>query len=103
MLLLGKSTGPITSMPASLKKAMEILTKNPYPDYIKRDYYYTFGGDGVNFYVIFNIEEGHEAEGVDNILSRMAELGSASEGAAGTLEPIFTIENAFAWWGGQES
>lgn len=103
MKLLGKSVCPVTTMPAAAKKALEILTTNPYPEYITREYLYTFSEDGVIMYVIFDIAPGHETEGVENILSRMAELGSACEGMSGTLEPVFNIEQVFAWWGGGEA
>jgi hypothetical protein len=103
MKLMGRAIGPTTAMPAIVKKAMEILTNNPYPEYITRDYLYTFSEDGVVMYVIYDIAPGHEAEGLENILSRMAELGSAAEGIGGTLEPVFTMEQVFTWWGGKEA
>ena len=55
MLLLGIATFPGTSAVDFARKVVEIVTTNPYPDYIKRNYYFKFGGDGGTLYTIFYI------------------------------------------------
>jgi hypothetical protein len=95
MLLMGIITFPGTSAATYAKKVIEIVTTDPYPEYIKRNYYTAFSGDGIKGYVVFDIEQGKEQESLLNIMNRMVKLSSI-EGVNCILEPLFTAEEAFA-------
>ena len=95
MLLMAIMTYPGTSAATVAKKGIEILTNDPYPEYIKRDYYYALTGDGIKTYVVADIEQGKEQEGLLNIMNRLVKLSSI-EGFNAILEPLFTIEEAYA-------
>lgn len=99
MLFLSTFTYPGSSMVDFMKLGIKTLAENPYPEFIKRDYYFTFGGDGIKGYVIYDIEKGKEEEGLKDILSRITMVGVSIEGAKGTIEPTFTLEDVFAMAG----
>jgi hypothetical protein len=87
---------PFTSATAFTRKALETLASNPYPDYVKRTYYFKPSGDGYKLYVIYDIEKGNEEEGLLDVMSRACQFGNCIEGMHGTLEPIMTIEQTLA-------
>jgi hypothetical protein len=99
MLFLATMTYPGSSIVDIVKLALKTLAENPYPEYTKRNYYFTFGGDGIKGYTIYDIEKGKEEEGLKDILDRMTMVSMSIEGAKFTLETAFTLEEAFAMVG----
>jgi hypothetical protein len=96
MLILSTTTFPGTISPEVANKVVEVLSKNPYPEYIKRNYYMKFGGDGITTYTIYDVEKGKEADGLKEIGSRSALFVTSLEGYKCTLEVLYTIEEGFA-------
>lgn len=99
MLLMNESHLPFTSATAFTRKALETLASNPYPDYVKRTYYVKPTGDGYKIFVVYDIEKGHEEEGILDVTTRACQFGSCIDGLTGTLEPVLTIEQMFAIMG----
>lgn len=71
MLLLVTTSYPVTAQ----QKTMEIflqLMKNPLPDYVTTTGpYASWGGEGIESYTIFDIEEGKADDGLWEILTRL--------------------------------
>jgi hypothetical protein len=99
MLFLVTTTYPGSSIVDIGKLAIKTLAENPYPEYTKRNYYLTFGGEGIKGYIIYDIEKGNEEEGLKDILNRMTMVSMSIEGAKYAIEPAFTLEEAFAMAG----
>ena len=96
MLFLATMTYPGSSIVDITKLALKTLAENPYPEYTKRNYYYTYGGEGMKGYIVYDIEKGKEEEGLKDILDRMAMMSMSIEGVKFTIEPVITLEEAFA-------
>lgn len=96
MLILSTMTFPGTTSAEFAKKVLEVLSKNPYPEYIKRNYYMKFGGNGIIAYTIFDVEKGKEADGLQEIGNRSALFVTSLEGCKSTLEVLYTMEEGFA-------
>jgi hypothetical protein len=64
MHLMTISTYPLKSTAQAGKKFVEVA-QSPMPDFLKRQAMYTeYGGKGVTAYGIYEVEKGHEDEGV---------------------------------------
>ena len=87
---------PGTSIVDWARLGVETLANNPYPDFIKRDYYFAFGDDGLKTYTIFDIEKGKEEEGLKDIQNRLFKFGISIQGMKASLEPVLTLEELFA-------
>jgi len=97
MLLMVTGTYPVTSAADFGKLAIDEMKNNPYPDFIKRNYYFKFGGDGVIAYIIYDIEEGNEEAARKDISSRMFKMMHSVKGLTASLEPLFSVEEGFSW------
>lgn len=93
MWFMVNETWPSKSSAEVGEKAVEYLSK-PLPSYMKRiGPLVTAGGDGVKAYMIFEVEKGHEEEGVKEIIDGEAPFLSI-EGYKFTVEPVLTAEEA---------
>ena len=99
MLLMNECYFPFTSATAFTRKALATLSSNPYPDYVKRTYYVKPTGDGYKLYTVYDIDKGHEEEGLLDVVNRACQFGPCIQGLKGTLEPVLTIEQMFAIMG----
>jgi hypothetical protein len=52
LIPMAKDRYPATSVKGFLAKAMEELKEIPYPEFIKRDYYYKLGEGSIVMYII---------------------------------------------------
>jgi hypothetical protein len=99
LLYMFDSFLPFTSAFDFTRKVIETLSSNPYPDYVKRNYYFKPSGNGIQVYVVYDIDKGKEEEGLQDIMSRMCQFGTCIEGVSGTLEPVLTAEQMLAMMG----
>jgi hypothetical protein len=99
LLYMLDSYMPMTSATAFTRKVVETLSTNPYPEYVKRNYYFKPSGDGIRVYVVYDIEKSKEEEGLLDIMSRTCQFGTCIEGISGTLEPVVTAEQMLAIMG----
>jgi hypothetical protein len=99
LLLMDEFFLPSTSVIAFMRKSIETLTSNPYPDYVNRNYYFKPSGDGIKVYVVYDIDKGKEEEGLIDVMSRAIQFGIGIEGVSGTLEPVLTAEQMLAIMG----
>lgn len=77
-------------------KAFMVAMKNPLPDYITRSHVYNlYGGKGIKAYTIYEIERGHEDEGLMEIAKRMTAYIDIEEFEIST-EVLATIDIFFA-------
>jgi hypothetical protein len=93
---MSTSTYPVISAVDFGKFAVDELKNNPYPDFIKRNYYWKWGGDGLIMYVIYDIEEGNEEAALKDINSRGAKAAQSVKGLVGNIEPLMNIEDIFS-------
>jgi hypothetical protein len=77
------------------KLALDTLANNPYPEFIKRNYYFAFGEEGIRTYTIFEIDKGKEEEGLKDIQNRVLKFAVSLKGMKSVLEPVFTVEEIF--------
>ncbi len=96
MLLMSISTYPVTSAIDFGEFAMDELKNNPYPDFIKRNYYWKWGGAGLMMYVIYDIEKGNEEAALKDINIRSIKSMQAVKGLVGNIEPLMNIEEIFS-------
>ncbi|MEW6553335.1 MAG: hypothetical protein AB1384_03485 [Actinomycetota bacterium] len=96
MLMLSTVTFPATSAAEFVKKAIEELTNNPYPEFTKRDYYFKFSGEGLVMYIIYDIAAGNEEAALRDINERIFKFSNAIDGFKPTLEPLIGFEDAFS-------
>ena len=97
MRFLSETSMSVAAMKAFIKKAVEELATNPYPDYIKRDYFCRLDGEGLTFYILYDIEKGREEEGIKDIHDRMLKFSDAIEFMSGTgLTPLLTVQELYA-------
>jgi hypothetical protein len=99
MLMLMKVRMPTKSAADFVNHAVATLTTDPYPEFVKRNYYWTFEGDDIECYTIYDIEQGKAEEALDDIAKRVVSFTSSVEGIEFTLQPCYTIEKAFALLG----
>ena len=96
MLLMLSGSCPGTSIVDWARLGIETLASNPYPEFIKRDYYFVFGEDGMKTFTIFDIEKGKEEEGLKDIQNRLTKFSISVKGMKARLDPVFTFEDVFA-------
>jgi len=84
MILMSKARYPATSANDFLAKAMEELTENPYPEFIKRNYYYKLGEGSIVMYIIYEIDPGNEDAAMKDLNARAFKFAQEVEG----FEPI---------------
>ena len=96
MLFMATNSFPATSAAEFGRQGIEELTSNPYPDFIKRDYYAKFGEDGIVMYIIYDIETGKEEAALRDIKERMFKFSNSIEGLKTILEPIMSFEEMFS-------
>ena len=96
MLLMLSGSCPGSSIVDWARLAVETLATNPYPEFIKRDYYFMFDEDGIKTFTIFDIEKGREEEGLKDIQNRLTKFSISIEGMKAKLDPVFTLEDVFA-------
>jgi hypothetical protein len=98
MLFMVNETWPSKSSVDVGKKSVELEGRER-PPYLKSlGPYVGVGGDGIKSCVIYEIEKGHEEEGLKEIVGLFAQLLSI-EGYKFTIEPVFTMEEALAFVG----
>jgi hypothetical protein len=93
MHVLYTTTYPLTAAVDVGKIGIEAL-KNPLPDFISRDnIYFLFGGKGIMAHVVYEIEKGHEDEGLKEIAKRMTVYYDV-EGFEVSSDVLLTAEEA---------
>jgi hypothetical protein len=99
MLMLLKVKMPATSAADFINNAVTTLTTNPYPDFVKRNYYWTFEEDLIECHTVYDIDNGKAEEALEDIAKRLISFENSVEGIKFALEPAYTIEQAFAFLG----
>jgi hypothetical protein len=84
LILMAKDRYPATSAKDFTEKAMEELRDNPYPEFIKRNYYYKLGEGGIVMYIIYEIDPGNEDAALKDIHARGLKFAQEVEG----FEPV---------------
>lgn len=93
MHVLYTTTYPLAAAVDVGKIGIEAL-KNPLPDYINRgQIFFLFGGKGIKAHVVYEIEKGHEDEGLKEISKRMTAYYDI-EGFEITSDVLLTAEEA---------
>jgi hypothetical protein len=95
MLYMGIGTLSISSVADFAKSSIDESINHPQPEYITRNIYLKFGGDGIQIYVIFDVDKGKEEEALMSIMGRAIRFGLSIEDIKWTFEPIMTLEEGF--------
>jgi hypothetical protein len=91
MILMVTGTYPLTSAMKAVDVFME-EGKDPLPEYIKNlGFYNTWGGDGIAFYLLLDIEDGKVDEALGVLVGRHAQYMSV-EGYKLQYIPLAKVE-----------
>jgi hypothetical protein len=80
MIIMAKNRYPATSAKDFLDKAMVELRDNPYPEFIKRTYYFKFSEGGIVLYIIYEIDPGNEEAAMKDLNARAFKFMQEVEG-----------------------
>ena len=94
MLFLGIQNYPGKSSKVGIKKALEVITANPPPDYIKRTYYATVEGENITVYGLYDIEDGKVNDGMKELMKRVIEVMQSAEGTGVSFKAAYPLEEA---------
>lgn len=92
MLFMVTHKWPSKSNSEVSKRFVEAMSK-PNPPYVESAIYLTTGKDGMKSYIIQEVEEGHEAEGLNEVIRLYAPYFNI-EGWSFTVEPLLPVRDA---------
>jgi len=96
MILMCTGTYPLTSAMKAADVFLENASVDPIPDYIDTLGFYTqWGGDGIVFYLILDVEDGKVDDGVRALTKRFVNYKSV-EGYKVEIQVVLPIAEALA-------
>jgi hypothetical protein len=97
MIIMAKNRYPATSAKGFLDRALAELRDNPYPEYIKRTYYFKFGEGGIVMYIIYEIDPGNEEAGMKDLNRRAFKFMQEVEGfEVVSVEVLMNVEDTIS-------
>lgn len=93
MHLMTTTTYPLSSAAQAGKKFVEVA-KSPLPDFLNRLAMYTeYGGKGITAYGIYEVEAGHEDEGIKALVKLITNFYDIP-GYETAIRVVLTVEEA---------